>query len=406
MKYIIIGCGVGGVTAARALLKADQNAEILLFDRERYPYYPRPRLWEFIAGKTQAVEDIFFQPEAWYAQQGIELRLETEVTRVETGQHQIELANGEKVSYDRLLLAIGARPFKPPVEGADHEGVFTLRNFEDASRIAAFSDNIDHAIIIGGGLLGLETSYSLKMRKCKTTIIEFAPYLLPRQLDEQGSNVLRSYLENLGLEIITGAASERITRKNGSLTLHFKDGRSSTGELVLFSTGIRSRIELPGDSGLETNHGILVNDYLETSAQDVYAAGDIAEHNGIVYGIIPAAMEQARIAASNMAAPQSAAYSGTVPSNRLKVVGLDVNSIGDAAGGADDITALRWTDLDTNSYRRINLKDGKIVGAIVIGESNIVQPIKQLIAAGKDVSAYKGRLLDPDFDFKTLLVEG
>jgi NAD(P)H-nitrite reductase large subunit len=234
-------------------------------------------------------------------------------------------------------------------------------------------------------------------------VIEYAPHLLPRQLDAEGAQLLQTRLEAMGLHFLTDATTEAILGNGAVGSVRLKDGRVVDGELVLISTGIRSRVELAREAGLEVSRGLIVDEQLRTSAVDVYAAGDVAEFEGIVYGIIPAATEQAQVAAANMVADGSATYSGTVPATTLKIVGIDLTCLGDATATGDEFIVLRQVDTATGVYRRLALRDGKIVGAILLGDTRNVQPLKQLIATGRDVSAFSDRLLDENLDLKALV---
>jgi nitrite reductase (NADH) large subunit len=395
-RYVIVGNGVAGVTAAQSIVQADPAAEVHIFGAEPYPYYQRPRLWEFLAGEIEQ-QTLYF------------------------------LANGGSIHYDRLLLATGARPFVPPFAGTDQDGVFTLRTLDDARAMKAYVNDIRSALVIGCGLLGLETAralLSLGLRRERSaerldvTALESASHLLPRQLDAEGAQVLQARLEAMGLHFLTGAETEAILG-NGRVTgVRLKacpehsrrDGRLVEGQLVLISTGIRSRVELAREAGLEVDRGLIVDEQLRTSAADVYAAGDVAQFEGIVYGIIPAATEQAGVAAANMVTDPStssghggsATYSGTVPATTLKIVGIDLTCLGDATAAGDEFFVLRQVDPAIGVYRRLALRDGKIVGAILLGDTQNVRPLKQLIATGRDVSAYSDRLLDGTLDLKAL----
>ena len=416
-RYVIVGNGVAGITAAQTIVRADPAAEVHVFGAEPYPYYRRPRLWEFIAGQTEQ-EALYFRPPEWYARRGIHLHLGVRATSLDPAAHRLALSDGSHVEYDRLLLATGGRPFVPPFEGADKEGVFTLRTLDDALAIKTYARDVRSAAIIGGGLLGLETARALRTAGLEVTVIEFAPYLLPRQLDAEGAQVLQSLLETQGLHILTAAATEAILGDGrargvrlGARPEHSRrDGRVVDGGLVLISTGIRSRVELAREAGLEVNRGVVVDEQLRTSGADgstalttgVYAAGDAAEFEGRVYGIIPAATEQAQVAAANMVAPGSATYGGTIPSNTLKIVGVDLTCLGEATATGDEFVILRQVDAASGVYRRLALRDGKIVGAILLGDTQSVRPVKQLIASGRDVSGYGERLLDENFDLRAL----
>ena len=414
-RYIIAGNGVAGVTAAQTIVRADPAAEVHIFGAELYPYYRRPRLWEFIAGEIEQGA-LYFRPPDWYAERGIHLHLGVRATALDHTDHHLTLeghgrrpAPARSVEYDRLLLATGGRPFVPPFEGADKEGVFTLRTLDDALAIKAYPPlssppmgGTEGVVVIGGGLLGLETARALRTTGLEVTVIEFAPYLLPRQLDAEGAQVLQSLLEAQGLRILTGAATEAIVGDEHATGVRLGDGRVVDGELVLISTGIRSRVELAREAGLEVNRGVVVDEQLRTSIAGVYAAGDAAEFEGRIYGIIPAAIEQARVAAANMVTPGSATYTGTLPATTLKIAGIDLTCLGEATATGDEFTVLREVDPASGVYRRLTLRDSKIVGAILLGDTQSVRSVKQLIATGRDVSAYSERLLDESFDLRAL----
>ena len=412
-RYVIVGNGVAGITAAQSIARADSAAEVHVFGAEPYPYYRRPRLWEFIAGQT-GQEALYFRPPEWYAERGIRLHLGVRAASLDPAAHRLALADGSHVNYDRLLLATGGRPFVPPFEGADKEGVFTLRTLDDALAIKTYAHDVRSAAVIGGGLLGLETARALLSLGLDVSVIEHSPHLLPRQLDAEGARVLQSLLEAMGLHILTNAATEAILGDGHATSVRFKDGRVVDGELVLISTGIRSRVELAREAGLEVNRGVVVDEQLRTSEADVYAAGDVAEFEGRVYGIIPAATEQAQVAAANMVADPStgsgqagsAIYSGTMPANPLKIAGVDLTCLGEATATGDEFVILRQVDAASGVYRRLTLRDGKIVGAILLGDTQSVRPVKQLIASRRDVSAYGERLLNESFDLKALAQGG
>jgi len=408
-RYIVVGNGVAGVTAAQSIVRADPTAEVHIFGAEPYPYYRRPRLWEFIAGEVEQ-DALYFRPLEWYAERGIHVHLGVRATSLDPSAHCLTLSDGSIAEYDRLLLATGGRPFVPPFEGTGREGVFTLCTLDDALAMKTYALDVRRAAVIGGGLLGLETARALRSAGLEVTVIEFAPYLLPRQLDAEGAQVLQALLEAQGLLFLTNAATEAILGDGHARGVRLKDGRVVDGELVLISTGIRSRLELAREAGLEVNRGVVVDEQLRSSAADVYAAGDAAEFEGRVYGIIPAAIEQAQVAAANMVADPSTSsgrggsttYSGTMPANTLKVVGIDLTCLGEATATGDEFAILSRADPASGVYRRLALRKGKIVGAILLGDTQSVRPVRQLIATGRDVSAYSERLLDESFDLRAL----
>jgi nitrite reductase (NADH) large subunit len=406
-RHLIVGNGVAGVTAAQNVARADPSAEVHVYGGEPYSYYQRPRLWQYLAGEVEQ-DDLYFRPLEWYAARGVQVHVDTQVMALDTAEHRIRLADGSWETYDRLLLATGGRSFIPPFEGADRQGVFALRSLDDALAIKRYADQVSSVAVIGGGLLGLETARALLAPGRRVSVIEIAPHLLPRQLDVTGAQVLQARLEAMGLHIYTGAATHSIMglgSERGDGRAHgvrLTNGRAVNGELIIVSTGIRSRIELAREAGLEVNRGIVVDAHLSTSAPDVYAAGDAAEYQGVVYGIIPAAIEQAQVVATNMANGSTATYEGTVPSTTLKVVGIDLTCLGDSTADGDEYLVLRYSDQAAGVYKRLALREKKIVGAILMGEVEDARWLQQLIVDGRDVSAYGGRLLDGGVDIKAL----
>lgn len=403
MKLVIIGNGVAGITAARTTSALAPGAQTEIYTDEPYPYYPRPRLIDFLAGRL-GLEEIYAYPAQWYDQRGILVHQGTKVAEVDVPLKRILLQDGGEASYDRLLLAMGSSPFVPPVDGMDKQGVFTLRSIEDALAIKRYAEGclaegLREAVVIGGGLLGLESANALTDLGLVVTVLEHGPWLLHRQVDQEGGTLLQEHVKSLGIRIIADAELKAITGNHRVSGVLLKDGASLPGSLVLCSAGVRPNTDLAKSAGLSLNRGILVDDQMRTSADDVYAVGDVAEYEGRLYCIIPAALEQARVAAANMVDPGSATYHGTVPSTTLKVVGLDLTSIGPIAPEEEGYEELRKVDRGKGVYQKLVLHDGRIVGAILLGARKRVPLIRKLIEQRTDVSAHRHRLLDDDFDF-------
>jgi len=405
MGFTIIGNGVAGNTAALTLSRIAAGEQIDLYAAEPHPYYPRPLLPEFMTGELDQ-ERLYFKPASWYAARGITLHLGRPVTRLELDEHRLCLADGEVASYDRLLLATGGHAWIPPMEGADKPGVFALRTLEDALAIASLARDARRAIVIGCGLLGLEAGRALQALGLDVSMIEFMSRPLPRQLDAEGADVLQRLIEGPGVRVFLNAAAETVLGTDAVTGLRLRDGREFDAQLVLVAAGMRSNTELARLAGMEINRGVAVDQHLRTSAKDVYAAGDVAGFEGRVYGIVPAAIAQARIAAANMAGNDSATYAGTLPSTTLKVAGIDLTSLGTIMpeeGREGEYRELRHSDLDRGVYRKLVLRGGSIVGAIMLGDKASVRPVTQLIDKGIDVSEHVLRLLDPGFDLNGLL---
>lgn len=402
MRLVVIGNGVAGVTTARLVAERDPSAEVTLYSDEPYPYYPRPRLIELLAGRV-APENMPFYPEEWYQKRGLHVVLSRRVGQLKPRSREIILANGESVSYDRLVLATGARPWVPPITGADTEGVYTLRSMDDALALRDRAREGKRAVVLGGGLLGLDTAMALRAHGIEVTVVEVAPHLLPRQLDAEGAVVLQRAIEERGVNVLTRDTCALLERRNGNLRLSLKSGRALEAGLVVISAGVRPSFELAQEAGLRCNKGVLVDERLLTGAPDVYAVGDVAEFNGRVWGIIPAALAQAQIAAAQICGERDALYKDIVPSTTLKVTGIDLTSMGEVNPQGNGFVEERRVDADRGIYKKLVFRDGRVVGAIILGDRSGIRAISQLIERKVDVSAHVGALLDEGFNLASLL---
>lgn len=401
MKVVIAGLGVAGANAARIIAAGKPGAQVEVYGAEPHLYYARPRLPAFLAGEIEQ-DALYFYPQSWYHERGITVHTGAAVARIDAAAHRLELAEGTRVPYDRLLVATGAHSFVPPIAGADLPGVFTLWTIEDVRRIQAWARGAERAVVIGGGLLGLEAARGLRVLGLGVTVLEFAPRLMPRQLDQEGSQMLQGWIERLGIAVRVGATTERIEGEGAVRAVALKSGEHLAAELVLIAAGGRANLQLAQASGLAVNRGIVVNGRLETSAKDVYAAGDVAEHAGTVYGIIPAAIDQARVAAANLAEIERLEYGGTVPTNTLKIVGLDLTSAGQTSGAGEGYAELRRA-VDGERYMKLVVKDGRLVGAILLGHREKASLVSQAVAGQVPVGERPERMLDEGFEWKGLV---
>ncbi len=400
INVVIVGNGVAGVTFARTIKEKNPNTKVSIYTDENINYYPRPKLYEILSGKSDP-EDIVVFSEEWYKKQGITVHLDKKVVRIDKEQKKLILDDKTDVSYDKLVLANGAHCFVPPIKGSEKKGTFTLRNIKDAITIREYAKNTKKAIIIGGGLLGLEFAFSLRKLGQQVTVIELSQRLLPRQLDSDGATILKDRIEALDINIILGAKTSEILGKENVSGILLDSGKTIQGDLVLISAGIRCNIELANKSGININRGVIVDNHLKTSADNIYAIGDIAEFNGTVYGIIPAAVEQAKDAAENIKTGKIS-YKGTVPTNTLKVMEIDLTSVGLVNPEDTKYEEIKETDKKKGIYKKLVLDKGKIVGAIILGETKLVHSIKRLIAQETDITKYKNSILKDDFDYKRI----
>jgi len=377
MKVVIVGNNVAGTFSGQNLRYLNEDVEIEIYTQEQYPYYTRVNLPELIPGKVQA-EDLIVFKDDWYKDKNIKLNLNSKVTKIEPDQKVLFIeGHDDPVSYDKLILALGSVPNIPPIKNAREmvgKGVFTLRTIDDTLEIKEFiqKSKAKKAIIIGGGLLGLELANQIKDANLDTTVVEFFPQLLPRQLDDECSLMLKEEIENKGIKVVLNAVTEEII-SNGAVTgIKLKDGQVFNADIILIQAGIRATIDLAQNSGLETNRGIIVNEYLETSKKDIFAVGDCVEYKNQTWGIIPACMEQSKIVAASVLGLKKIEYKGTTPKNTLKIVGVELTSIGifdpskEEGGGW---VILKKADKDDCCYQKLILKDNTLKGAILFGDS-------------------------------------
>ena len=400
MRISVVGNGLAGTIAAKTLRELDAKADIDVFSEERYLYYPRPNLIEFLAGNIKKT-DLFAFSEDWYASWNISIHLGKPIRKIHPDSKEIESDGGKREPYDALLLANGASSWMPPIQGAEKKGVFTLRTLDDALGIIEWIQDHPDVVVIGGGLLGLEIARAVRSRGAKVQVVEFFPRLLPRQLDTEGAAVLQSQIEEMGIKVQLGVVTEEVLGDEKAQGLRFKGEGGLEAETAIVAAGIRPNISLAADAGIETEKGIIVDDYLQTSHPDIFAAGDNVQHRERIYGIIPASFNQARTAALNIK-NQKKKYTGTIPSNTLKVVGLDLTAIGLVNPEEGTCEEFRKVDTEEGIYKKIVIQKGKLVGAIWMGTKENINEINRIILQHVDVAEWKESLLEEDFDFSVL----
>ncbi len=398
-RYLIVGDGVAGARAAVKIRETDSKGEIQIFTEEAYSFYYRVRFPEFVAGEV-TMESLTIHTKEFYQNKGVSLHLEERIEEVHPEKKEVVSGKGKTYAYDLLLIATGGTAFVPPIKGGEKKGVFTLRSMQDAIHMKEFSGKVSQAILIGGGLVGLETGGALLRRGVKVAVIEYNPRILPRQMDPEGSQILQGRMEEMGFSFFINGQSDEIFGKEKVEGLRLKDGRIIEGQMVIISAGVRPNLQLAKGMGLEIKNGILVNDRLETKREGVFAAGDVAEHRGRSYGIWPAAQKQGEIAGVNMAGG-SLIYEGTVVSNTLKVVGINLTAAGeiDPEGKLESVVR---SDREKCNYCKVTFKENQIVGCIFLGRTKGVSEILNAIEKKIDVKGMKDSILEEGFDFKRL----
>jgi nitrite reductase (NADH) large subunit len=385
--YLIIGNGVAGTTAAENIRKLDKAGKITVVTEESTPFYYRMRIPDFISGDL-AEDKLRGKKQAWYKDQGIDLRLNTRIPGGNPGKKAVTTQSNQEIPYDRLLIATGSRSFIPPMKGADKKGVFALRTIRDAKDIVAWAKNIQKVVLIGGGLLGLEAGNALRKLGKNLAVVEFFPRLLPRQLDVAGGGRLQAIMEGMGFSFRLGAKTQEIKGEDRVSGVFLEGGELLPAEMVIVSAGVRPALELAKALSLDHDKGVKVDEQMKTSQPGIFAAGDVAEFKGTPYGIWTAATEQGQIAGTNMAGG-NALYKGTVMANTLKVVGIDLAS----AGNIDAESKLESKVLtDQKVYKKIVLENDQIVGCIMLGDTKGFTKITKMMSEKQNVSQVKEKL--------------
>ncbi|MGI6368440.1 MAG: NAD(P)/FAD-dependent oxidoreductase [Anaerolineae bacterium] len=397
MQVAIVGNGIAGTTTARFVGERVPDAKITIYSREPYAYYSRPRLIDFIAGEAP-LEGMPQYDAAWYEKRHIETCLSCEVASIDTAGKTLTLSSGQQHSYDVLVLATGANAFVPPIAGVEKKGVGTLRTLQDAVTLCQAAQCCDRIVVLGGGLLGLDTAISFIHFGTAVTVVEAQPWLLPRQLDREGAAVLQHMVESRGVRVITDDLCLQVLGEEQVEGIRLKSGLELPACQLVISAGVRANIALAKQAGLACNRGILVNERMETSAPQVYAVGDCAEFNGNVWGIIPVALAQARVAASQIAGEVTTLYTDLVPSTTLQVGGIELTSIGEVNPVGEGFQEYRYADDAHAVYKKVVVRDGIVVGAIMFGDRSDLPAITRLVSQKIDVTAVASRLVSSDFN--------
>jgi nitrite reductase (NADH) large subunit len=379
-KIVIIGGGIAGLSSAEEIRNNTDIPEITLISAEtELPYY-RLNLTRYIANEIDK-NSLTIYPKSFYDEKKIKLILGVEVLEINKDSKYIQLNNGNKIEYDKLILANGAHPFVPPILGNDLKNVITVRNIKDADFLIEKMQQVKSCICIGGGILGLEVAGAIANCGVKVTLLEGSEWLMPRQLNKKASVILKKYIEKLGIEVRENIKIQEIVGKDSCEGVKFTTGEILPANLVIITAGVRPNTHLVRKCGLEVNMGLVVNDHMQTSDENIFAAGDITEHYGTLYGLWNVAQFQGKIAAQN-AIGMNTQFGGIPRSNVLKVLGLDMFSIGDFIpkdGG------YYHYEKDTNeTYINFVIRDGKILGSIIIGGKVLSIKVKQAVEKGLD----------------------
>ncbi|TML14155.1 MAG: 2Fe-2S iron-sulfur cluster binding domain-containing protein [Actinobacteria bacterium] len=386
-RVVVIGAGVAGVTAAEELRRVLPDAELTLIGDEPYAFYNRMGITRLVS-ESVSIESLYLNRRDWAGSRRIDYRRGLPVTAIDRESGDVVLADRERIPYDRVVIATGAAPLVPPIDGFGAAGSFVLRTIDDAVQIQQHvrRHRCRTVVIVGAGLLGLEAAYYLTQLDLRVVMLDRSPWPLSRQLDEQAGALLWEMLHDLGIELLPLIEAERIVADELVTGVELVDGGTIDAELCLAATGVVPNSELAKAAALEVAGGVTVNDAMQTSDPHIYAVGDVVDHQGRRYGLWPASVEQAQVAATSIVGGE-AAFSLLAQPARLKVPGIDLLSIGAVEASGEDSRTVLVSAYGTRRYRKLVLDDGRLAGAIILGDPELFDDVTAGVEQGIDLSS-------------------
>ena len=348
---VVVGNGMAGVACVEEILKHAPKFRITIFGDETHVNYNRILLSSVLAGE-KSLDEITLHPVEWYRDKEIALRLGVRIVDVDADAKTVTGDDGGVTGFDKLLLATGSSPVIPPITGVEKDGVFVFRNIADARGLLERARAGLKALVIGGGLLGLEAARGLQVQGCDVTVVHLMDSLMERQLDATGGNFLTRKMESLGMRVLLNRRTRALMGNGRVEGVEFSDGETIDADLVVIAAGIRPNADLGLCAGLTVNRGIVVNDYMETSHPDMFAVGECVEHRGACYGLVAPLFEQGKVLAATITGNRGPVYQGTVEASKLKIMGVDVFSAGDFRDDAAAVEAVRYEDSSLSESTR------------------------------------------------------
>ncbi len=406
MNYVIIGGSAAGVTAAETIRKQDKESSVTLISDEEFALYSRCLLTYFIAG-TINEDKLYFKDKNFYKENDVKTYLGKKAVSIDRKKKSVSLEGGTKISYDKLLIATGATPKSVDIPGIEKKGVFTVRKIDDARAIINMLDSVKEIAVLGGGLIGLRDAYALRQRDKKVTVIVKSPQVLSQMVDMDAARVIASILEKNGIKIMTGVAAKEITGKGSVEGILLDNGERLACQLVVIGKGVKPNTEIASVAGLKVEDGIVVNEFLQTSDKDIFAAGDVAETYDIareskrINALWPCAIEQGEVAALNMLGEKKT-YDGSLSMNSVDFFGLASISMGITKPKEEKKYEI-ISRTGENSYKKFILKDNRIVGMVLVGDIRPAGVVSALIKNKIDVSSIKEKIVDDNFNYAKIM---
>lgn len=393
-RLAVIGNGMAGVFTVEQILKHNHDFEITIFGDETHVNYNRILLSSVLAGEKD-FDDIVINDIDWYRNNGIQARLGLRIDKIDLSAKTIHSAQGCTTAFDKLLIATGSSAFRPPIQGDDKQGVFVFRTMDDAKHLLALSGPGVKAVVIGGGLLGLEAARGLQLQGCDVTVLHLGTHLMDRQLDFTGGQFLKRKLESLGIAVRCNASTAAFTGGGYIEGVRLADGTELPANLVVVAAGIRPNAALAQAAGLTVNKGIVVNEYLETSHPDVFAVGECTEFKGQLFGLVAPLWEQGKVLAATITGSRGPVFTGYTPATKLKIMGADVFSAGNFDDQREGVECVRLEDPSLGVYKKLILKDNKLDGVILVGDASDDHRFMEWLRSGADLTDQRRNLLSP-----------
>lgn len=392
-RLAVVGNGMIGMRTVEELLRrAPGRYDITVFGAEPHPSYNRILLSSVLAGE-KTLDDIVTHPLAWYAERGVTLAAGDPIERIDPAAKTATSAAGRTLSYDWLILATGSKPLAPPLPGLNLPGVCTFRDVADLGTMTDGARTHKRAVVIGGGLLGLEAAWGLQRRGMAVSVVHLMRTLMERQLDEAAGLMLQRDLARRGLSFFTNSQTEEIFGTDRVEGVRLADGRAIPADLVVLAIGVRPNIDLARRAGLEVNRGVVVNDAMRTSDENIAAVGECAEHRGQVYGLVAPLWKQAEACAAWLADEAAAPYAPPSLFTSLKITGVDVFSAGALAAADEADDEITLNDPRGGTYKKLVVRGNKLVGAVLYGDVADGPWYVELMREGRDVEPIRDRLI-------------
>lgn len=387
-RLVVAGAGMAALKLVEELVAhCPDRYDITIVGAEPHPAYNRVLLSSLLAGEAERV-DVELRSTSWYAENGIGLRCGASFSSLDAARQEAVLSSGERLRYDRFVLATGSRPIRLPIPGQALPGVHVFRDLDDVGVLQRTPADT-RAVVIGGGLLGIEAAWGLAKRGLHVTLIHIMPHLMERQLDACSAQLLKVAIEARGIDVVLDAQTAAIQGEGKAERVVLQDGRVLAADIVVMATGIRPETTLARTAGIEIGRGIKVDDKLETSKSGIYAIGECAEHRGTCYGIVEPIYEQAKALARHLSGLPSC-YEGSAQATSLKVSGVPVFSMGDFEG--DGTEAIVLEDEGAATYRKLVLRDNRLVGVVLFGDTSDALWYRDLISKGLPLARFRSML--------------